>query len=52
MRNIIPPHPLASLATSPHRGEVSARRGHGLLFTSPLWGEVGARSAPGEGVRS
>ena len=39
-QNAVPPHPLASLATSPHRGEVNLRHGGAPRSTSPLWGEV------------
>src|SRR5262245_41876323 len=45
-----PPHPLASLATSPQRGEVELR--HGRAPRSPLpVGERSAPKAPGEGGR-
>jgi hypothetical protein len=39
-QDVVPPHPRASLATSPHRGEVNLWHEGAPRSTSPLWGEV------------
>ena len=36
-------------AGDPRGGDAGERKMSALLFTSPLWGEVGSRSEPGEG---